>query len=76
MLRLKAITHGINIRGLRRRGMDKDVILELKRAYKTIYRSGHTMAHALDELATHDWSSSQVRNLIDFIKKSKRGVIR
>ena len=72
----KAITHGINIRGLRRRGIDKDAILELKRAYKTIYRSGHTMSHALEELATQDWGSSQVRGLIDFISESTRGVIR
>lgn len=72
----KAITHGINIRGLRRRGLDKDTILELKRAYKTVYRSGHTMAHALDELAKHDWQSTQVKDLIAFIKESKRGVIR
>jgi len=72
----KAITHGINVRGLRRRGVDKDTLLELKRAYKTIYRSGHTMAHALDELATQEWQSSQVNGLIDFIKKSTRGVLR
>ncbi len=72
----KAITHGINIRGLRRRGFDKDTILELKRAYKTVYRSGHTMAHALEELATHQWESSQAQGMIDFIKASKRGVIR
>ncbi len=72
----KAITHGINIRGLRRRGVDKETILELKRAYKTIYRSGHTMTHALDELASQDWQSEQVQQLIDFISGSKRGVIR
>lgn len=72
----KAITHGINIRGLKRRGFDKDTILELKRAYKTIYRSGHTMAGALEELATHDWDSEDVQSLINFIKASKRGVIR
>jgi hypothetical protein len=34
------------------------------------------MAHALDELATHDWDSPQVKGLISFIKDSKRGVIR
>lgn len=72
----KAITHGINIRGLRRRGVEKDTILELKRAYKTIYRSGHTMTHALDELAGQDWQSAQVQQLIDFIRDSRRGVIR
>ena len=72
----KAITHGINIRGLRRRGFDKETIVELKRAYKTIYRSGHTMANALDTLATQEWDSAQVQQLSDFIRNSKRGVIR
>ena len=72
----KAITHGINVRGMRRRGVEKDTLLELKRAYKTIYRSGHTMVHALDELEDTGYESEQVKTLIDFIKASKRGVIR
>ena len=72
----KAITHGINIRGLRRRGVDKETILELKRAYKTIYRSGHTMARAMEVLSERDAESQQVKGLIDFIKGSSRGVIR
>jgi len=72
----KAITHGINVRGMRRRGVDKESLLELKRAYKTIYRSGHTMAHALEELGEQGYSSSHVHNLVDFIKASTRGVIR
>lgn len=72
----KAITHGINVRGLKGRGFDKETVLELKRAYKTIYRSGHTMAGALEELATHDWDSEHVQFLIDFIQESTRGVIR
>jgi UDP-N-acetylglucosamine acyltransferase len=72
----KAITHGINVRGMRRRGVDKDALLELKRAYKTIYRSGHTMVHAIAELEAKNSQVPQVANLLDFIKSSKRGVIR
>lgn len=72
----KAITHGINIRGLRRRGFDKEEILELKRAYKLIYRSGHTIQAALVELDALEWKSSHVHALADFIRGSKRGVIR
>lgn len=72
----KAITHGINIRGMRRRGVDKEVISELKRAYRTVYRAGHTMKHALEELKGQEWQSSQVRTLMEFIESSKRGVIR
>ena len=72
----KAITHGINIRGMRHRGIDKEVISELKRAYRTIYRSGHTMKHALEELQAQEWVSPQVQKLREFIESSTRGVIR
>lgn len=72
----KAITHGINIRGLRSRGFNKDEITELKRAYKIIYRSGHTMQRALEEIDSMTWETGHVAILIDFIRDSKRGVIR
>lgn len=72
----KAITHGINIRGLKRRGFDKETILGLKRAYKTIYRSGHTMSGALDELSDQGSENEHVQALLAFIKNSSRGVIR
>jgi UDP-N-acetylglucosamine acyltransferase len=72
----KAITHGINIRGLRRRGFNKDEIAELKRAYKVIYRSGHTVKAALDEIDSREWGTPHVAALADFIRNSKRGVIR
>ncbi|MEM7358720.1 MAG: acyl-ACP--UDP-N-acetylglucosamine O-acyltransferase [Pseudomonadota bacterium] len=72
----KAITHGINIRGLRSRGFEKEEITELKRAYKIIYRSGHTMQRALEEIEAKTWNTPHVGSLIDFIRASKRGVIR
>ena len=72
----KAITHGINVRGLRRRGFSKEDTLELKRAYKLIYRSGHTMKHALEELGSREWESEHVATLSEFIAGSKRGVVR
>ena len=72
----RAITHGINVRGLRRRGFETDEISELKRAYKIIYRSGLTVSAALTEIESREWSSENVAVLTDFIKESKRGVIR
>jgi len=72
----KAITHGINVRGLRRRGFSKEDTLDLKRAYKLIYRSGHTMQRALEELHEHEWESEHVATLAQFIENSKRGVVR
>lgn len=72
----KAITHGINVKGLRRRGFDKEQIMNLKRAYKLIYRSGLQTEDAFSEIRNSGWDSEHVNSLIDFINGSKRGVIR
>ena len=53
----RAITHGINVRGLRRRGFTSEEITELKRAYKIIYRSGLTTSSAIEEIESKQWSS-------------------
>ena len=42
--------HGINREGLRRRGFSADAIAELRRAYKTLYRSGLSLEEAQREL--------------------------
>ncbi len=79
----RAITHGVNVRGMRSRGFeDKEALLELKRAYKVIYRAGHTVAGAVEVLESaaaepgKGVNCAEVRRLVDFIKTSKRGVIR
>ncbi len=65
---------GINIVGLRRAGFSQDVRSSIKRAYKTIYRSGLKLSEAISELENTN-PGSEVRHLIDFLKKpSKRGL--
>ena len=72
----RAITHGINVRGLRRRGLESEDITDLKRAYKIIYRSGFTLKNAMLEIEQRQFTSNHVKFLTDFIQSSKRGVIR
>ena len=72
----KAITHGINVKGLRKRDFSKTDITELKRAYKMIYRSGLTTSDAIKSIEAQQWESEHVKYLTDFINASKRGVIR
>lgn len=45
-----AATHGINSEGLKRRGFSKQAIREIKQAYKTLYRSGLTLADAQQQI--------------------------
>ncbi len=72
----RAITHGINVRGLRRRGLDSEAITDLKRAYRIIYRSGFTLKNALLEIEQKQFASKHVKFLTEYIQNSKRGVIR
>lgn len=68
--------HGLNVEGLRRRGFAAEVIQELKRAYKILYRQGLSLQEALDELARMAESVPEVGLLRESILQSERGIIR
>ena len=68
--------YGINAEGLRRRGFSADAITGLKRAYRTLYRSGLTLEDAKRELAAQAQDCPEVRLLLDFVAAAGRGLIR
>jgi UDP-N-acetylglucosamine acyltransferase len=68
--------YGINAEGLRRRGFAAAAVAGLKRAYKTLYRSGLTLEEARDELERQVTDCPEVRPLLDFLAASNRGIIR
>jgi len=68
--------HGINTEGLRRRGFTPESIAELRRAYKTLFKSGLTLADARAELALQARSAPEVKTLLDFLEGSTRGLLR
>jgi len=68
--------YGINAEGLKRRGFDPEAIAALKRAYKTLYKSGLTLADAREEIARQAAASAELRPLVDFLAGSTRGIIR
>ncbi|MDF2179613.1 acyl-ACP--UDP-N-acetylglucosamine O-acyltransferase [Aliiglaciecola sp. CAU 1673] len=72
----KVTPHGINTEGLRRRGFSKEAILEIRRAYKILYRSGKTVEEALQELRPMAEHQNELKILVDFIANSPRGIIR
>ena len=67
---------GINKEGLKRRGFSPEAIAGLKRAYKTLYRKGLALEEALGELKAQAAACREVQPLLDFIARSKRGIIR
>jgi UDP-N-acetylglucosamine acyltransferase len=68
--------YGINAEGLRRRGFDAEAIAALKRAYKTLYRAGHTLEEAKRELEAQAGQCAELRPLLEFLAAPGRGIIR
>jgi UDP-N-acetylglucosamine acyltransferase len=71
-----AVPHGLNLHGLKRRGFSEETIEALKRAYKTVYRSGCLLSEALVEIEPLAQEHPEVRHFTRFIAESKRGIIR
>ncbi len=65
---------GLNTVGLQRRGFDEEALLQLKRAYKVIYRNGHTVTEAVDAMKA--MNHPKVDTLIQFIQNSDAGIVR
>jgi len=68
--------YGINSEGLKRRGFSPEAIAGLKRAYRTLYRSGLGLEEARTQLESQVAACPQVREFLDFLARSKRGIIR
>jgi UDP-N-acetylglucosamine acyltransferase len=72
----RAIPHGVNVKGLRRRSFTETDITELKQAYKILYRSQLPLKEAIRHLESDRWHSDEVPKLAEFLKHSRRGIIR
>jgi len=68
--------YGINSEGLRRRGFSADSIAALKRAYRTLYRSGLALDDARRELEAQAVACAEVRPLLEFLGRPGRGILR
>src|SRR3954463_5227672 len=68
--------YGINSEGLKRRGFSPEQIAALKDAYRTLYRRGLPLAEARKQLARQAAECAHVGELVEFLDRSKRGIIR
>ena len=64
---------GLNIIGLRRAGFTSGQRLQLKAAYRLLFRSGKNLRAAITE-AQSQFSDGPARTLVDFVATAKRGV--
>ena len=68
--------YGINSEGLKRRGFSPETINGLKQAYRTLYRRGLGLEEARRELESQAGDCPPVREILDFLARTKRGIIR
>jgi UDP-N-acetylglucosamine acyltransferase len=68
--------HGINSEGLKRRGFSADAIGAIRRAYKTLYKSGLTLEQAREAIVGEVATVAELKVLSEFLQASGRGIIR
>ncbi len=68
--------YGVNSIGLRRQGFSNERIAVLKRAYQTLFRSGHRMAEAIKRARDEFRDHADVMEIIAFLDGTKRGICR
>ncbi len=71
-----ASPYGINAEGLKRRGFSPEALMALKRAYRTLYKSGLMLEEARTKLEEDAKTHPEIQPILDFLAVSKRGIIR
>lgn len=66
---------GLNKVGLRRRGFTNESIETIKKAYDLIYNSGLNVSQAINRVENEFGSDDNVKEIIKFVRGSKRGII-
>jgi UDP-N-acetylglucosamine acyltransferase len=67
---------GLNSVGLTRRGFEKERIDEIHNIYRAIYQKGMNFSQALEYIENEFTPSPDRDYIIEFIRKSERGIIR
>jgi len=71
----RARIYGLNLVGLRRRGLDADAIAALKQAFRLLTQGRLTTTDAVAQLEAEGPHTPEVRIVLDFIRSARRGVV-
>lgn len=83
----KAVPHGLNSEGLKRRGFEPETVSALRAAYKILYKDGlsfeeakkaidHFAQNGLNDQPLSPDAISHVQEFLKFISSSQRGIVR
>ncbi|MBU4074362.1 MAG: acyl-ACP--UDP-N-acetylglucosamine O-acyltransferase [Proteobacteria bacterium] len=68
--------YGLNMIGLKRRGFTDETIGAIKEAYRIVFRSSLLLSAAIKKVEEVVEDLPEVRQFLDFIRKSERGICR
>ena len=71
-----AKVRGINLIGLERKGFPADNLKPIKEAFRLIYRSKLNTRQAIEAMRKDLPQNEEIKEIIEFIEKSERGIIR
>ncbi|WP_321276396.1 acyl-ACP--UDP-N-acetylglucosamine O-acyltransferase [Thiomicrorhabdus indica] len=71
-----ATARGVNTEGLKRRDFSEDQIRLVRKAYRKLYKANLGLQSALETLEEMNDSLETLSDMINFIRKSQRGIIR
>ena len=66
---------GLNLVGLRRRGISNELIQHIHEAYRLLYSKG-VLKEGIQEIKNNLQITPEIQYIIDFVESSKRGIIR
>ncbi len=69
-----ARVYGLNLVGLKRHKVPKESIEQLNRVFKILFNSGLSLKHSLEKIEKEIPSTAEIAYLLNFIKKSERGI--
>jgi UDP-N-acetylglucosamine acyltransferase len=72
----RAHLYGLNLIGLKRRGLQPAQVAAIKKAYRTLFAEGLALRDALARICQEHPSSLEVAHLAEFIASSQRGICR
>ncbi len=72
----RARLRGMNSVGLKRTGMSRNTLSQLKKAYRIVFRIGITLNEAIERTKAEVEQIPEVVKFVDFIQSSKRGITR
>ena len=67
---------GINLIGLERKNFPPETVKLIKEAFRLIYRSKYNRQQAIEAIRRELPQTEEIAQMLEFIQKSERGIIR